>query len=355
MIALPRKAVLLLVLALMSTTAIGLGVNATPQTASFTYKNGFWYDSWGYTRNYAIGSNGFMPNLAYEVLGKWQDLAFDLGTQFAEKYPDKIKRAEAILEFVQQRTEYGYDEDNVIIGRVYQEEWAWNGDEMASKIDFVSNTPAIGDCEDLAFICSAIYEGAGFDTAMVLTTDHAALLIWLPDYPNVLKWDLDNDGRDYGWIWVESTGNNNPLGWTPDAYRDGDWEAYVIEQLYTHDIQFSPKKPTMGDDVTVTTSILHKTSDLDKIVLRYFLDGDKHEVNMEHVTTSKYKAIIPKQRDGTIIEFEVIAIEENGFSKESDLLSYQVGEGGFKLPSYLVNAGLIALILVILIVIFTAL
>lgn len=274
----------------MFTTDIGLGVYATTQITNFTYKNGLWYDSWGYTRNNAIGPSGFMPNLAYEVLGKWQGIAFDWGVQFAEKYPNKIQRAEAILRFVQQRTEYGYDDDNVIIGGKYQEEWAWNGDEMASRIDFVSNTQAIGDCEDLAFIYSAIYEDAGFDTAMVLTTNHAALLIWLPDYPNVLKWDLEGDRRDYGWIWVESTGENNPLGWTPDAFRDGDWESYVVELFYIHNIQFSPKDPSIEDDVTVTTSILHKTSNLDNLTLRYFLEGNKFEVNMKRVDASEYQA-----------------------------------------------------------------
>jgi len=138
---------------------------------------------------------------------------------FEERYPDRHQRAEEILRFVQRWTEYGYDEDNVVMGGRAQPEWAWNGDETASRIDLDSRNPAIGDCEDLAFFCSVLYEGAGFDTAIVLTDDHVTLLIWLPEYPKVLKWNLEDDGREYGW--VESTGGNNPLGWTPSVYRSG--------------------------------------------------------------------------------------------------------------------------------------
>jgi hypothetical protein len=70
--------------------------------------------------------------------------------------------------------------------------------------------------------------GAGFDAAVIDATDHCALLIWLPDYPNANKyWDI-GDGRGTGWIWVEATGSENPLGWTPDDFLDGGWTAYPI-------------------------------------------------------------------------------------------------------------------------------
>lgn len=347
---LKRRILFLALVIMVSTLLIGPKVYAVPQTAEFVYRNGFWYDSWGYTRNNAFGPSGFMPNLAYEALGKWREVAFSWGTQFAEMYPSKTERAEAVLRFVQRRTEYGYDEDNVEIGGIFQEEWAWNGDDMASQIDLNSNTPAIGDCEDLAFLCSAIYEGAGFDTAMVLAPEHAALLIWLPDYPEVLKWNIEGDGREYGWIWVESTGDNNPLGWTPNSYRDGNWEAFVIGFLYIHNIVFYPEEPSIEEDVVVTASILDKTSNLDEVTLRYFLKDRRYEVEMERVDTLSYQATIPKQEDGAIIEFEIEATNQMGYKRESDRLSYQVGEGGFNLPPFLFDAGLILVVIVVLII-----
>lgn len=314
---------------------------ALPQTTNFIYRNGFWYDSWGFTRDNAEGTYGFVPNLAYETLGEWRGTGLDWGRQLAAKYSDKNQRAEAILGFVQRWTNYGYDVDNVVIGGVHQEEWAWNGDETASRISFDTNTVAIGDCEDLVFFCSVLYEGAGFDTAIVLTTNHVALLIWLPDYPNVLKWDLEGDGRGFGWIWVESTGKNNPLGWTPSTFRDGDWEAFVIENLYIHDIQFYPEKPTAEDDVTVKASILHKTSNLQAVTLRYSAEGNSHEVEMEHASGEMYQAVIPKQRDGDTVEFEVYVTDSMGYERSFDPTSYQIGKKGFEIPTFISNIGLI--------------
>lgn len=330
-------------------------VYASPQESYFIYQDGYWYDDWGYTRNYAWGLNGFMPNLAYESLGDWQDVAFDWGTQFLELYPDKIMRAEKILKFIQVWTEYGYDEDNVVMSGEPQGEWAWNADDMGSKIDFDTNSYAIGDCEDLAFLCSTIYQGAAFDTAMVLTDDHAALVIWLPDYPNVLKWDIMGDGRDYGWIWVESTGENNPLGWTPESYRNGDWEAFVIEHMYIKDIEFIPDNPSEEDDVIVTAKILAKTSDLENIVLTYSHTGATDHLIMEFVGDSEYRASIPKQEEGTLVEFKIEVTDTLGNGKESDPLSYQIGEEGFKIPDFLSNTTGIIVVIAVLILIFALL
>jgi hypothetical protein len=103
---------------------------------------------------------------------------------------------------------------------------------MAHAFNEVTGVKAIGDCEDMAFLCGTIYVGAGFDAAIVDATEHAALLIWLPEFPNANNyWDLLNDGRDAGWIWVEATGKSNPLGWTPPDFEDGGWTAYSIGPL----------------------------------------------------------------------------------------------------------------------------
>lgn len=196
---------------------------------SFTLKNGDWYDNFGINRNYYAGPDGFLPNLAYETLGENKELAYSIGERFRDSYPSKIQRAVAILKYVQTWTEYGYDSENVFRNGVAQEEWAWNADEMAHAFNEATGVKAIGDCEDVAFLCGTIYIGAGFDVAVIDATEHAALLIWLPEFPNAnAYWDLPNDGRDAGWIWVEATGKSNPLGWTPPDFEDGGWTAYVI-------------------------------------------------------------------------------------------------------------------------------
>ncbi len=122
--------------------------------------------------------------------------------------------------------------DNVIRSGVSQDEWAWNADEMAHALNQTTGVKAIGDCEDMAFLCGTIYEGAGFDAAIVDAPDHVALLIWLPEFSNANNyWDLPNDNRDAGWIWVEATGSSNPLGWTPPDFENGGWTAYSIGTL----------------------------------------------------------------------------------------------------------------------------
>ncbi|MBO3802967.1 MAG: hypothetical protein JTT11_03705 [Candidatus Brockarchaeota archaeon] len=217
--------------------------------SSFTMKGGDWYDNWGINRNYYGGPDGYLPNLAAETLGDNKELAYSIGERFKVEYPVETDRAVAIMKYVQRWTEYGYDGENVFRDGVPQEEWAWNADEMAHAFDEATGAKAVGDCEDIAFLCGTIYVAAGFDVAIVDATDHVAVLIWLPEFPNAnVYWDLPNDGRDAGWIWVEATGSSNPLGWTPPDYRSGGWTAYPIG-----DLAFAPEpsQPTSDEMDTV--------------------------------------------------------------------------------------------------------
>jgi hypothetical protein len=212
------------------------------------YSNGYndWYDNWGIDRNDAgIDGElpGYLPNLATETLGDNKELAYNIGQRFLSNYPSKTDRAVAILKYVQTWTEYGYDSDNFVRNGVAQDEWAQNADEFAHAFNETTGVKAIGDCEDMAFLCGTIYVGAGFDAAVIDATDHCALLIWLPEFSNANDyWDL-NDGRGTGWIWVEATGSSNPLGWTPSDFEDGGWTAYPIansSQLVSNPEGFQP-------------------------------------------------------------------------------------------------------------------
>lgn len=213
---------------------------------NFVESNGYWYDDWNINRNYYSGSNGYLPKIAYETINENKELAYSIGQSFQEQYQSKIHRAEAILQYVQQWTEYGYDKENVFRNGIPQDEWAWNADETAHEINENMGTAAVGDCEDLAFLCATIYLGAGFDVAIVDAPEHCALLIWLPDYANANNyWDITDDNRSSGWIWVESTSESNPLGWTPPDYEDGYWTAYPIGDLMPIDeVTITPQSST---------------------------------------------------------------------------------------------------------------
>jgi hypothetical protein len=221
--------------------------------SSFKLEHGDWYDNFGIDRNYYAGPDGFLPNLAYETLGDNKELAFSIGERFQEHYLSKTERAVAILKYVQTWTEYGYDSDNVVRNGVPQEEWAWNADEMAHAFNETIGVKAVGDCEDMAFLCGTIYVGAGFDAAIIDAPEHAALLIWLPEFSNADNyWDIPDDDRGAGWIWVEATGSSNPLGWTPPDFEDGRWTAYPINPLESVP-EPDPHQPTSIDlDVLVT-------------------------------------------------------------------------------------------------------
>jgi hypothetical protein len=229
---------------------------------TFTYKSGNWYDSFGLTRDNADGSEGYLPKLESETIGVNKELAYSIGLRFKDSYTDRNAMAEAILKYVQTWTQYGYDSDNVVMGGEAQEEWAWNADEMAHNINETTGAVAIGDCEDLAFLCATIYDAAGFETAMISAPGHCALLIWLPDYPNAnVYWTLSDDSRGAGWIWVESTGSQNPLGWTPSDFFDGDWTAYTLSNGV-----YSAQTPVVSD-----TSSTGGSDNLDLLITIGFL------------------------------------------------------------------------------------
>jgi hypothetical protein len=228
--------------------------------ASFTQREGDWYDNWDIDRNDA-GYNGelpgYLPNLASETLGENKELAYSIGQQFQSQYTNNTSCAVAILKYVQTWTYYAYDSDTFLRNGEAQDEWVQNADEFTHAFNPTSGIKAPGDCEDMAFLCATIYAGAGFDAAVVDASDHAACVIWLPEFSDASDyWDL-NDGRGAGWIWVEATGNSNPLGWTPSDYENGEWTAYQINSTpYVGHSPTTPQSGATGDDNTDTLGII---------------------------------------------------------------------------------------------------
>ena len=295
--------------------------------------DGDWYDSWGFNRNYYGGEHGYMPNLAYETLGVNKELAYNLGAAFRADYPSKTQRAVEILKYIQRWTDYGFDKDNVVMGGSAQEEWAWNADEMAHRFSTATNTIAIGDCEDMAFLGATLYTAAGFDAALVDAPKHVALLIWLPEYANAnYYWDIPDDDRKAGWIWVEATGERNPLGWTPPDFADGEWTAYPFG-LMISSVGYTPQRPEEEDDVTITASITSVRASITQVSLKYSVQGATYKTLTMTPTDSKYQAAISKQLKGTSVEFYISAVDDEGNSRESERYSYTVG-GGFDIPGF---------------------
>jgi len=168
---------------------------------------------------YQITETGFRPVIAFQSLGEEADLAYSLGEQIASKYPDPVRRAEAVFHFVRYRVEYTPD-----VEQTGDEEFAQNADELAIAI--VEDGIGYGDCEDMAVLLAVMYKAAGFRSAIALVPEHTAVLVYLPEYSKATAvFELEGEP---GWVWAEATGRNNPLGWAPKQYLNDRIAAYEI-------------------------------------------------------------------------------------------------------------------------------
>ncbi|MBT8171307.1 hypothetical protein KJN74_00350, partial [Candidatus Bathyarchaeota archaeon] len=285
----------------------------------------------------------------YQTIGIHKELAYEIGEMFEKNYDNKLDRADAILNYVQRWTDYGFDEENVIDENGDpQIEWAWNADEMAHMFNENTNLVAIGDCEDMSFLCATIFLAANFDVALVDAPGHVALLIWLPEYDNAnYYWDLPNDGREYGWIWIEATGEINPVGWTPPDFSDGNWSDYILG-FSEFNIEYSPTNPQEEDDVVVKVQIKSAISTINTVVLKYTISMNSIETQMIKKGTH-YEAIIPKQPDGTKVTGVVYVTDNEDLTSEQKF-EYIVGNN-FEIPPFVFEVGIFLFIIFIIIVI----
>jgi len=237
----PLQAVLLLLAILMTI----MPATALAVSSSNYYKEaGEVYDDWDICRTNCAGEDGFFqvseagfcPTILGESLGENADKAYQLGQQFALDYPDSNQRAERIFIFARNKVRYTPDED-----QFGYEEFAQNADELATSIG--NEGIAYGDCEDYAILLAAMYKGAGFRSAIVLAPGHAATLVYLPEYDKTNR-ILSINGES-GWVWLEATGRNNPLGWMPERYIGAELMAYEVEDKAITKMEPSGKSPTV--------------------------------------------------------------------------------------------------------------
>jgi len=219
---------------------------ATP-SEGFRETDGDLFDDWGISRTrafgedgfYQISETGFRPVIAFESLGEETNLAYSLGEQFAQKYPDRRQRAEAIFYFVRDRVNYTSDKD-----QFKHDEFAQNADELATAIE--QDGVAYGDCEDSAILLAVMYQGAGYRSAIAIGPSHTAALVYLPEYKKASVFVLEGET---GWIWAEATGKNNPLGWLPKDLINAELAAYEISAE-----AIGPGKPIIAPLTAVTKS-----------------------------------------------------------------------------------------------------
>jgi hypothetical protein len=239
-----QRAILLSIAILLTIIpASALAVSST----NFYKAGGEIFDDWDICRTNAIGEDGFFqvyskpefyPIILGESLGENAEQAYRTGQQFAQDYPDLYQRAERIFAFARDKVRYAPDEEQFGFP-----EFAQNADELAATIE--DEGIAYGDCEDYAALLAVMYKGAGFRSAIVLAPDHAATLVYLPEYEKANR-TLSVDGEP-GWVWAEATGGNNPLGWMPEQFIGKSLVACEVKDEALVAVQ-PPDKPR----VTVT-------------------------------------------------------------------------------------------------------
>jgi len=217
-------------------------------SANFYGEDSEVYDDWDICRTNAAGLNGFFilsaeadfqPIIAEESLGENADVAYRMGVQFAAEYPDINQRAEQIFSFVRDSVRYTTDKSQFGFP-----EFAQNADELGGTVR--EEGIAYGDCEDYAVLLAVIYKGAGLRSAIVLTSDHAAALVYLPEYKKASR--ILSVAGEPGWIWAEATGSNNPLGWIPEGYGEK-----VIEVREVENKALIAGDPPDKESITVTS------------------------------------------------------------------------------------------------------
>jgi hypothetical protein len=218
---------------LLSSVVVLLAAVATAGYASGATSEGFYergghiFDDWEICRTRAFGEDGFYqiteigfrPVIAFQSLGEEADLAYSLGEQIANEYPDPVRRAEAVFHFVRDGVEYTPDIDQNGNG-----EFAQNADELATAI--VEDGIGYADCEDMTVLLAVMYKAAGFRSAIVLVPEHTSVLVYLPEYEEATAF-FELDGEP-GWVWAEASGRNNPLGWAPKQYLNDRIAAYEV-------------------------------------------------------------------------------------------------------------------------------
>ena len=212
-------------------------------STNFYQQGGEIFDDWDLCRTRAVGEDGFFqvysetefcPIILSESLGENADKAYQIGQQFAQDYPDIHQRAERIFTFARDKVRYSSDADQFGF-----QEFAQNADELATTIE--NKGFGYGDCEDYAILLAAMYKGAGFRSAIVLASDHAAALVYLPKYKKANQ-TLSINGES-GWVWAEATGGNNPLAWMPERYIGERLVAYEVEDESIIKVEPSGKAP----------------------------------------------------------------------------------------------------------------
>jgi hypothetical protein len=89
-------------------------------------------------------------------------------------------------------------------------------------------------------------------------------------------------------------------------------------------ICYEPQNATSEDEVTVTALVTDDLAGVKAVLLWYSIDSGNtwNQIQMTNTNMTLYTAIIPKQEEGTTVQFKITAEDVLGFTAESSIMSY---------------------------------
>jgi hypothetical protein len=174
-----------------------------------------------------------------------------------------------------------------------------------------------------------------------------------------------DDGGTYTAVWMDTN-----YDWSNPAFKNRCGESlnlatnYVTDVLYTlfiaafgpiapdrtppviSNVARNPQQPQPSDTVTVTANVTDTESGVKAVTLLYAIGGGAWtSLPMSLSTGSTYTATIPKQSDGTAVQFKVKAEDEDGITAETAVASYTVHASPAAIPGFPLESIIIGIII----------
>jgi len=114
------------------------------------------------------------------------------------------------------------------------------------------------------------------------------------------------------------------------------------------DVSYSPHDPTPDDEVNVSVTVTDLYSGVKAVNLSYSKDeGKTWNSLVMNPNVSNYTAVIPKQQDGTAVQFKVSAKDNADNYAESNVISYTVHAPPSAIPGFPVEAVFIGVVIAV--------
>lgn len=251
---------------------------------------------------------------------------------YAEKYDQAFDELEAAINSSKEFIEILSDKESPTIG----------------DVSYTPSSPKVS--EDVTVSISCWDEMAGvLNVTLCYSINHGP---WLQQSMNEYEGEYIST--------IDRHGEGDPVEFYIEAFDEVGNEAQSNTYSYSlpseppsiNKIRVKPSSPTPDEDVTVSASVTDDGSGVDKVILRYSMDGTTWPDLPMSMSDSTFTATIPRQPDATYVEYYIEASDKVGNKVNSTINSYtvKIQEATFFSNPVIIGSAIAAVILVIIIV-----